>query len=112
MFDLSQDHEDFRRVVKEFAAAEIEHAFYSVTSSIKTRDLLDVELPEKLDALLARHRASARGLCLGFRAGQHQSRDNQADLRQRIPNSHDHQSPDSFPIGERGDFSTREQCDS
>ncbi len=35
-----------------------------VSINLSTRDLLDVELPEKLDALLARHRASARGLCL------------------------------------------------
>jgi diguanylate cyclase (GGDEF)-like protein len=35
-----------------------------VSINLSTRDLLDVELPEKLDTLLALHRASARGLCL------------------------------------------------
>jgi diguanylate cyclase (GGDEF)-like protein len=35
-----------------------------VSINLSTRDLLDLELPEKLDAILARHRASARGLCL------------------------------------------------
>jgi diguanylate cyclase (GGDEF)-like protein len=35
-----------------------------VSINLSTRDLLDVELPEKLDALLAQHRASAQRLCL------------------------------------------------
>ncbi|HVK32419.1 MAG TPA: EAL domain-containing protein [Burkholderiaceae bacterium] len=35
-----------------------------VSINLSTRDLLDVELPEKLDVILALHRASARGLCL------------------------------------------------
>ncbi len=32
--------------------------------NLSTRDLLDPELPEKLDALLARHQARAQGFCL------------------------------------------------
>jgi diguanylate cyclase (GGDEF)-like protein len=35
-----------------------------VSINLSTRDLLDVELPEKLDALLAQHRATAQRLCL------------------------------------------------
>ncbi len=35
-----------------------------ISINLSTRDLLDVELPEKLDVILALHRASARGLCL------------------------------------------------
>jgi len=35
-----------------------------ISINLSTRDLLDVELPEKLDTILALHRASARGLCL------------------------------------------------
>ncbi len=35
-----------------------------VSVNLSTRDLLDLELPEKLDAILAKHRASAAGLCL------------------------------------------------
>ncbi|HET9978404.1 MAG TPA: EAL domain-containing protein [Burkholderiaceae bacterium] len=35
-----------------------------VSINLSTRDLLDVELPEKLDAILARHGATAQGLCL------------------------------------------------
>jgi diguanylate cyclase (GGDEF)-like protein len=35
-----------------------------VSINLSTRDLLDVELPEKLDALLVQHRASAQRLCL------------------------------------------------
>jgi EAL domain-containing protein (putative c-di-GMP-specific phosphodiesterase class I) len=32
--------------------------------NLSTRDLLDLELPEKLDAILRRHRALAEGFCL------------------------------------------------
>ena len=35
-----------------------------VSLNLSTRDLLDTELPEKLDAILARHQAQPRGLCL------------------------------------------------
>jgi diguanylate cyclase (GGDEF)-like protein len=35
-----------------------------VSINLSTRDLLDVELPEKLDAILARHGATAARLCL------------------------------------------------
>jgi diguanylate cyclase (GGDEF)-like protein len=35
-----------------------------ISINLSTRDLLDVELPEKLDTILALHRASAKGLCL------------------------------------------------
>ena len=35
-----------------------------VSVNLSTRDLLDPELPEKLDALLARHQATAEGFCL------------------------------------------------
>jgi diguanylate cyclase (GGDEF)-like protein len=35
-----------------------------IAVNLSARDLLDVELADKLDALLARHRASAPGLCL------------------------------------------------
>jgi EAL domain-containing protein (putative c-di-GMP-specific phosphodiesterase class I) len=35
-----------------------------VSINLSTRDLLDVELPEKLDAILVRHGATAQGLCL------------------------------------------------
>jgi diguanylate cyclase (GGDEF)-like protein len=35
-----------------------------VSINLSTRDLLDVELPDKLDALLLRYRASAQRLCL------------------------------------------------
>ena len=35
-----------------------------VSVNLSTRDLLDPELPDKLDALLARHQAAAQGFCL------------------------------------------------
>ena len=35
-----------------------------VSVNLSTRDLLDLELPEKLDAILRRHRALADGFCL------------------------------------------------
>jgi EAL domain-containing protein (putative c-di-GMP-specific phosphodiesterase class I) len=35
-----------------------------VSVNLSTRDLLDLELPEKLDAILRRHRALAEGFCL------------------------------------------------
>ena len=35
-----------------------------VSINLSTRDLLDPELPDKLDALLARHQATAEGFCL------------------------------------------------
>ena len=35
-----------------------------VAINLSTRDLLDTELPDKLDALLSRHRATASRLCL------------------------------------------------
>ena len=35
-----------------------------VSVNLSTRDLLDMELPEKLDAILRRHRALAEGFCL------------------------------------------------
>ncbi len=35
-----------------------------VSVNLSTRDLLDLELPEKLDAILRRHRAVAEGFCL------------------------------------------------
>jgi len=35
-----------------------------VSVNLSTRDLLDPELPDKLDALLARHQAAAEGFCL------------------------------------------------
>ncbi len=35
-----------------------------VSVNLSTRDLLDLELPQKLDALLARHGARAEGFCL------------------------------------------------
>lgn len=41
-----------------------EHGIENVSINLSARDLIDLNLPDKLDALLRRHGADARGLCL------------------------------------------------
>ena len=54
-------------IFEQAAARQVELALLGVrrvSVNLSTRDLLDQELPEKLDAILRRHRALADGFCL------------------------------------------------
>lgn len=53
----------FEAVVKDQAALR-EQGIGSVSINLSARDLMDLDLPVKLDALLQRHGAQASGLCL------------------------------------------------
>jgi diguanylate cyclase (GGDEF)-like protein len=48
---------------RQWAALQV-HGPLRISVNLSTRDLLDVELPNKLDCILSRHRVPASGLCL------------------------------------------------